>query len=151
MQEVALSACYLVIGIIFKSKKLSFLIISLTLLTSMVRLLNLDQFIYCTVVIFIYAAHYKFVKNPFLRLSISILIFYYLVSFSLSAIDALFAIDAVWQLVLTWFNLYQVFYFCTITLIFAGLAMGDQGGHRVNRAGFNLFYASDNSTNNKRL
>jgi len=152
--DYALALSFIVIGYTRGLLKDAFLICSFTIIVGLVRFLHLEQYLYCTIVILIYAIHLKFTKSPIIKLSISILISYYLVSFILSSYCMTLIncrSSASWSLVIGWFNLYQYPYYSTILLIIAGLAKGNQGGFRNNSSSDNLLFDNYHIVNYLRI
>ena len=127
------------------------MILSLSVVNEMAILLPVDDFIYHTILIVNYALFFKLIKIKLVKLALSILIMYSLAMFALSLLDMILYTDMTWNLVVSWSSLYEYVYYSTISLIFAGLAIGGQGGSRVNNTNDNLFSVDNIGINYQRI
>lgn len=130
MNEILLSIVFIVWGYKRGNLNDAFIISFSVMLTSSVRFYEFDQYIYCTILIIIYTATLHFIKSYLIRWSQVILIIYSILGFSFSAYDALYQSDYAWSKILLMLDWYPLVYLCTMLLVIAGLANGDNSGGR---------------------
>ena len=147
-----IASCSLLIaaGAFKKAYKLTLELIAFILATSLISLISND-IIYNTVLVISISLFSRYVNNKAVKLSLLILVVYYLIAFGLSVNHIRDYSDSSWDLVVIWSNLYEYVYYSTLLLIFAGLAIGGSGGHRINNTSVNLLSINNNSINNRRI
>ena len=124
---------------------------SMILITSLYQYLNIDHFLYNTILLVTYLIYFYYQKNILIKSATSILIIYSLIAFFFDTADIIFYTDFTWQLIISWADLYDYAYYITIALILAGLANDNQGGFRNNSSSNNLFFSDSNSASFKRV
>jgi len=147
-----IASCSLLIaaGAFKKAYKLTLELIAFILATSLISLISND-IIYNTVLVISISLFSRYVNNKAVKLSLLILVVYYLIAFGLSVNHIRDYSDSSWGLVVIWSNLYEYVYYSTILLIFAGLAIGGGGGHRIGGTSNNMFSPNYISVNYRRI
>lgn len=150
IEAAFLIACFVVSRITNKAGE--FLnILFLSILSVALYFLSTDDFIYNASLTVSYALSLYLTQSKLIRLSLTILIFYSVIAFLLDVADLFIYSQMTWQLVESWANLYAVIYYCTIILMFAGLAIKNDSGHRDNSASSDLCFIDNNGANIKRI
>lgn len=144
---IYLLVAVLFIGFIRLNIKLALIVSIMILVTSTLRFIPIDDFIYHTLLTVNYLIFFRLTHSPFLKTSLYILIFHSLASFSFDIADLILYSDLTWDLINYWASLYEYVYYSTIALIFAGLAGVGGGGLRDNSTRNDVFFANRNSAN----
>lgn len=147
-----ISSCSLLIavGVFKKTYKLTIIVISFILITALIKLIHND-IIYNTLLIIVISLFARYITNKPIKLALLALVIYYTIAFGLSVNHIRDYGESSWILVTSWSSLYQYVYYSTLALIFAGLAIGGGGGHRIGGTSNNMFSPNYISVNYRRI
>lgn len=142
MDELALISIFVILGLFKNNLKDAIYVSIFVTVCSLVKFLNLDQYIYSTVLIVILTVSLFFINSKMVRISQITWIVYFLIYFCFSSYDAKFHSQEAWDNVMFLHHWKDLVYLCTMGLVIAGLANGDNSGYRSNNN--NLHYDDRN-------
>ena len=139
-----LCSLLILVGGIKRAYKLTVTLIVFVITLSLMQFVSNDL-IYNTSLIVSISLFARYIQNKLIKLALLTLTFYFVVAFTLAVSDAILYTDLTWSLIGSWFNLYVYVYYATISLIFIGLAIGGQGGGRINSSSNNMLHSDSRS------